>query len=394
MTADLSELREQLATRVAGASPEIATALRTVPRHLFLPGVPPAEAYLDEAIVTKRDATGVPVSSSSQPAIMAIMLRQLNLAPGHRVLEIGAGTGYNAALLSELTGPAGRVVSIDIDPEVAAEARDHLAAAGYPDVTVLAADGAEGSAADAPFDRLIATVGVSDLAPAWLDQVTDQALIVVPLDVRGAQLSVAFQRAGDGHWTSRSISPCGFMRMRGSLAGSTMAIELATGLRLRLPERRELALVSLDGGPVASEPTGVTSGTPDVTWGLLLWLAVHEPRACELTEEPRPGQEPRLTQPLFQHRAVLISYGIVADEGGIAVLARDEDRELIAEGYGPGGADLAAELTAQVRAWYESGSESMKSLRIDAYPRSASAQPPAAGLIVERPRTRFAVGHA
>ena len=77
----------------------IAAALRDVPRHLFLPHLPPEEAYLDDAIVTKRDAEGQPISSSSQPAIMAIMLDQLNLAPGFRVLEIGAGTGYNAALI-------------------------------------------------------------------------------------------------------------------------------------------------------------------------------------------------------------------------------------------------------------------------------------------------------
>ena len=77
----------------------IAAALRDVPRHLFLPHLPPEDAYLDDAIVTKRDADGQPISSSSQPAIMAIMLDQLTLAPGQRVLEIGAGTGYNAALM-------------------------------------------------------------------------------------------------------------------------------------------------------------------------------------------------------------------------------------------------------------------------------------------------------
>ena len=75
-----------------------------MPRHLFLPHLPPQDAYLDDAIVTKRDAAGQPISSSSQPTIMAIMLYQLALAPGQRVLEIGAGTGYNAALMSHITG--------------------------------------------------------------------------------------------------------------------------------------------------------------------------------------------------------------------------------------------------------------------------------------------------
>src|SRR5580704_16083904 len=209
-------MRERLATRVIAAnhvgSDLVADALRTVPRHLFLPDLPPEDAYLDDAIVTKRDADGQPISSSSQPAIMAIMLDQLTLAPGQRVLEIGAGTGYNAALMRHIVGPSGTVVSVDIDADVADRAREHLASAGYPDVTVVAADGAGGYPPGALYDRVIATVGVSDLAPAWLHQAAPGARIVVPLDVRGSQLAVAFGRAGSGgHWVSRSIAPCGFM---------------------------------------------------------------------------------------------------------------------------------------------------------------------------------------
>ena len=94
MSEDLARLRASLADSVIGnAGPLVADALRTVPRHLFLPGVPPEAAYSDEAVVTKRGADGLPLSSSSQPALMASMLDQLALAPGQRVLEIGAGTG-------------------------------------------------------------------------------------------------------------------------------------------------------------------------------------------------------------------------------------------------------------------------------------------------------------
>ena len=198
--ASLAELRERLVAEVLQTSgirdERIAAALRDVPRHLFLPHLPPEEAYLDDAIVTKRDAEGQPISSSSQPAIMAIMLDQLDLAPGQRVLEIGAGTGYNAALIRHIVGPSGTVVSVDIESDLVERAREHLASAGYPDVTVVAADGAEGYPPGAPYDRVIATVGVSDLAPAWLQQTGPDARIVVPLDVRGSQLAVAFGRAG------------------------------------------------------------------------------------------------------------------------------------------------------------------------------------------------------
>ena len=196
----LARTRERLAARVITAnqigSAAVAAALRDVPRHLFLPGLPPESAYRDDAIVTKRDADGQPISSSSQPAIMAIMLDQLDLSPGLRVLEIGAGTGYNAALMRHIVGSTGTVVSVDIDPEVAAQARDHLASAGYPDVTVVTADGTAGYPPSAPYDRVIATVGVSDLAPPWLDQLSHGGQIVVPLDVRGTQLAVAFEPAG------------------------------------------------------------------------------------------------------------------------------------------------------------------------------------------------------
>src|SRR4249919_151767 len=176
----LAGLRERLVDQVLATSgirdERIAAALRDVPRHLFLPHLPPQDAYLDDAIVTKRDADGQPISSSSQPAIMAIMLDQLTLAPGQRVLEIGAGTGYNAALMRHIVGSAGTVISVDIDADLVGQAREHLASAGYPDVTVVAADGAGGYPAGAPYDRVIATVGVSDLAPAWLDQAGARSL--------------------------------------------------------------------------------------------------------------------------------------------------------------------------------------------------------------------------
>jgi len=233
-------MRERLAAQVTAANQiaggPVEAALRDVPRHLFLPELRPELAYTDEAIVTKRDESGRPISSSSQPAMMAIMLAQLDLAPGQRVLEIGAGTGYNAALIKHVIGESGHVTSVDIDGELVGKARAHLSAAGYPDVTLVCADGAGGCPASAPYDRIIATVGVSDLAPAWLEQAAAGARIVVPLDVRGTQICVAFARAGDGHWASRSLAPCGFMRMRGSIEGPEAIVALAPGLFVTLPD--------------------------------------------------------------------------------------------------------------------------------------------------------------
>jgi protein-L-isoaspartate(D-aspartate) O-methyltransferase len=436
LTDELARMRERLATRVITAnrigSERVAAALRAVPRHLFLPGQRPEAAYRDDAIVTKRDETGQPISSSSQPAIMAIMLDQLDLAPGQRVLEIGAGTGYNAALISHIVGPSGQVTSVDIDPELVATAREHLAAAGYGAVTVACADGAGGYPSRAPYDRIIATVGVSDLAPAWLEQADPQARIVVPLDVRGTQVSVAFERAGPGGpWTSRSLAPCGFMRMRGSLAGPERVVVLAPGLVLLLPDGDGPvvdggALADLLAGPSVRHPTGVRAGTGQVLWGLGLWLAAREPRSCALNEERPRGGLPDARAPSGTERpsgrrgpagvarapgvrlagaplrgpAWHSTLGIFGGDG-LAMLISDPQADrsglltLEAVGFGPRAARLAADLAAHVRAWGEAGRPGIAGLHIDAYPRSSSEEPrPAADvMIMERPGNRFAVYH-
>src|SRR5438093_1439548 len=145
---------DQLKSKGVLAAQGIEAAFRAVPRHLFLPDVEPEKVYCDDAIITKY-ADGMVISSSSQPSLMAIMLEQLQLEPGHRVLEIGAGTGYNAALMAHIVGNSGQVVTIDIDEELVASARRHLSAAGLSRVEVVRGDGALGCPDEAPYDRII-----------------------------------------------------------------------------------------------------------------------------------------------------------------------------------------------------------------------------------------------
>jgi len=421
----LARIRERLAARVVTANqiknPRVGAALRDVPRHLFLPHLPPESAYRDDAIVTKRDAEGQPISSSSQPAIMAIMLDQLDLGSGQRVLEIGAGTGYNAALIQHIVGPAGTVVSVDIDADLARQARDHLVSAGYPDVTVVAADGAEGYPPAAPYDRVIATVGVSDLAPAWLDQTGPDGRIVVPLDVRGAQLAAAFERLGTGgRWTSVSLSPCGFMRMRGSLAGPERTVFLQPGLSVMLPDGLTLAdgqeadaeaLAAYLAGPSVSLPTGVRTLAAHVIWGLGLWLAARDVRSCAVAEERPAGRRrpppAQLVRAPIRSRGLRLTAGIL-DSGGIALLtatpaaggrgAADEPPgrlTLEVAGFGPHASGLAADLAAHIQAWDTAGQPSVDGLHVEAFPRSSADEPDPGkeALLIERPGTRFAVYH-
>lgn len=209
---------------------EVERAMRIVPRHLFLPEFPARDAYADIAVPTHWQGN-LAVSSASQPAMVAIMLEQLAVGRGMRVLEVGAGTGYNAALLAELVGPTGSVTTLDIDIDIVEEAVEHLAAAGYTHVETIATDGAIGWPAGAPYDRIILSVGASDITPAWFSQLADGGIILLPLWLGGVEASVAFRKRGD-MLESESLSLCGFMRLRGQEASEEQFATLDNGRRL------------------------------------------------------------------------------------------------------------------------------------------------------------------
>ena len=199
----------------------VAAAFADVPRELFLSdhverhGL--ADAYRDDAIVTRRDpTTGEPTSSSSQPAIMAQMLEMLDPRTGQRVLEIGAGTGYNAALLAHLVGDEGTVTSVELDADVAVTARRALVSGGVP-VRVEVGDGTGGWPAAAPVDAVIATASTLTVPRAWFDQLRPGGHLVVPLRlspvVSWLQAIVAFRKVRHG-FDQVAITGGGFMAMR------------------------------------------------------------------------------------------------------------------------------------------------------------------------------------
>jgi protein-L-isoaspartate(D-aspartate) O-methyltransferase len=155
----------------------------------------------------------VPISSSSQPSLMAQMLQDLELQPGQRVLEVGTGTGYNAALLAHLVGP-GLVTSIDVDRDVLSRAWDHLRAFAERDIRLFHADGRAGLADAAPFDRIMVTAAAFDLEAAWLDQLAEGGRLLAPLVLGPGLEFIASGTVSHGIFEGRLTRAAYFMPLR------------------------------------------------------------------------------------------------------------------------------------------------------------------------------------
>jgi protein-L-isoaspartate(D-aspartate) O-methyltransferase len=367
----------------------VELAFRQVSRHLFLPGVDIPNAYEDSAIVTVREADGRPLSSSSQPLIMAIMLEQLGVRAGENVLEIGAGTGFNAALLAQIVGDKGHVTSVDIDDEIVAKAREHLRFAGHSEVTVVTADGADGYAANAPYDRIILTVAAADISQAWSDQLAPDGRLVLPLSLRGSQRSVAFEHDGD-HLASVSVVDCGFMPLRGALAGAAPPIRLIRGIPpmfLVLDDDRfvDTAAIAeaLESTRDESPPlidTRVSANPGDILGGLGLWLVLRDPSAGQMTALGVVTQQ--TSMPIFAVDQGFMRTAVLVGEDGLAALVM-LDREITGASdhrigvlpvyqHGYDGSSLAMRLVAHVREWDRAGRPRSTDLRMSVYPASSS----------------------
>jgi len=194
--------------------PPVRQAFLRVPRHLFveqyyqqrgtsltwdLVQATMESVYQDQPLVIQIDQQGRPTSSSSQPSIMAIQLEALDLESGQSVLEIGAGTGYNAALMGVLVGQGGEVTSIDIDGDLILEASKMLARAGASNVRILQEDGFVGCLAYAPYDRILATCSVGSIPRAWVDQLKLRGLLVCNMVTSLASLFVRVEKNEPGN---------------------------------------------------------------------------------------------------------------------------------------------------------------------------------------------------
>lgn len=350
------DLVDTLLAKSMITSPAVERAFRTVPRHLFVADGTPLEITynVDNSVAVKRDPDGVIISSTSAAYIQARMIEQAGLAAGMSVLEIGSG-GFNAALLAEIVGPEGRVVSVDIDPDVTDRARELLEQTGYGnrvDVVLADAENPLPGLRD-PFDAILVTVGAWDLAPAWLAHLAEGGTIVVPLRMNGVTRVVGFRREGD-HLVSTSSEVAGFVPMQGDGARDERVFLLpdAGGHHVKLRFEGDVpAGLDLLDGVLAAERTEAWSGVTiknGVSFAdLHLWLAVFMPGFCKLAADE--GTD------LAAERKGWFPFGAVHGDSfaylAVRPLPEGGGSEFGAGAYGTHGDAAAAALVDQIRAW-------------------------------------------
>lgn len=401
-TADLSpeQLREAMITRIKEAgyrlSGPVEETLRTVPRHDFVPDASLEDVYASDIVVTKRRTEWAEVLSClSAPTVVALQLGQLDVAPGHRVLEIGAGAGYNAALLAHLVGPGGHVTTIDVDADIVDHARERLAAAGVRNVDVVLGDGALGYPAGAPYDRIVATVGAYGIPNGWLTQLAPTGRLVVPLRIRGGvSRSIAFERGAQG-WRSVDHQMCGFVPLRNGAADDPrrmIALTTDEAVVLRLGQEHTFdpsPLVGVFDLPRTEVWTGLLFGPMQSVGWMYLWLACAlDGGLCWMTVK-QPAIESGLVDPMFRGGAMTAT----TPDGGLAYLtwrptgpADDAGRvmEVGVIGHGPAGGALANRVAEEIRTWRERFQH--RDVRFDIPASGSDTSDPAAGrFFLDRP---------
>lgn len=353
-------LSDQLRAQGTVRTERVEAALRQVPRHVFVPEAPLAEAYADAPLYTKTDGAGASISAASQPTIVAMMLEQLQAEPGQRIMELGAGTGYNAALLAHLVGEHGQVTTIDVDDDIVDSARSGLAAAGFENVRVILCDGALGHPGGAPYDRIIATVGAWGMPPAWLEQLAPGGRLVVPLRLRGSvSRSIVFER-DNGRWRSTGSQICTFMPLRGIADDARRIVALTPDRAVTLQTHQEqtvdtAALTGVLEQPRTQAWTAVKFRGPESMEWMDLWLTCTVTGALSRMPVEKSAVASGLVTPQFPWGSMAL-----ADKGDLAYLTlRPVERaadggqlyEVGVVGHGPGGDALTGRIVDAIRTW-------------------------------------------
>ncbi|CAM5273882.1 methyltransferase, FxLD system (plasmid) [Streptomyces viridifaciens] len=398
--ADPADLRQALVTRLVDAgqlrTPDVIAAFETTERERFLPGVDLQTAYVEDAVPIKHDDGGEMISCISAPSIVATQLEQLGARPGHKILEAGAATGYNAALLGKLVAPGGHVWTLDVDQDLVDTAAKHLADAGASNVTAVLGDGAVGLPQYGPFDRIQFTVGAGDIPLGILDQLAPGGRLVLPMRIRGSiSRSFAFERDGEA-WKTVSCEMATFVPLRKGVCDDiyTLVPHIGEGnVRLETFSEQEVdreAMRAVLDQPQTKVYTGVKFRQGDPWQWVYLYLACVLPNGLSRMPGSRPGFTPHF------------GWGSMAalDGDTLAYLTVREGEDDLGRfweigviGHGSRAAALAEQVAIEIREWHQGwGNDAPEpGFRMavgDARSRLTAAEP---RFIVEKSNSRIVV---
>lgn len=190
-------------------SPREIHAFLTIPRESFIPSSLHEVAYADSPLPLMRGKT------ISQPTTIMLMNWALEVKKGEKILEIGTGSGYHAALLSKLVGKKGKILTTEVIPELVQFSRENLQKAGIANVEVIEDDGSKGMPEHAPFDKIIITAACREFPPPLLEQLKARGIIIAPVGNRDAQSMLKGRKDALGNFTLENLGQYLFTPMHG-----------------------------------------------------------------------------------------------------------------------------------------------------------------------------------
>jgi protein-L-isoaspartate(D-aspartate) O-methyltransferase len=332
-----------------------------------------ATLYANQPLILFDDEEGHARSSISQPSLVLFMLDLLRVEPGHRVFELGAGSGWNAAMLGRLVGSTGHVYSLEIIPEVAQRAAATIAALGIPNVSIITGDGGEGYTPGAPYDRAIFTAGTYDLPRPFYAQIKDGGvlLFVLKSDCGRGDLLVLLRKVADHFESIPPITLCGFVQLTGKYQ-----VDGRESIRLEAwPEWVELKTREVSRTSFWWGWWGGGIGQGNFFWytlGIRLFLSLIDPdfRVFELPPE-------------HEGQSATHAFGLWDGSRRSLVLATED--ALIAYGS----LETSDQLMGHLRRWTESGMPVVGSFDLSVYPIDRSLSTSDNQWLVRRQESQF-----
>jgi protein-L-isoaspartate(D-aspartate) O-methyltransferase len=326
-----------------------------------------ATLYANRPLILFGDDDAHIPSTISQPSFVLHMLDLLQIQPGHSIFELGAGSGWNAALLGQLVRPDGHVYSLEIIPEIAATAMNTLDRLHINNVHVVAADGGEGHVAGAPYDRAIFTAGTYDLSHCFYDQIKDGGLLLIVMKNEGGGDTLFLLRKTRDYFESLKSMPCSFVQLRGK------------------HQVDHLDPVTVDTIPEWAELQNKEVARVPFWWGgegaeSFLWRTLGIRSFLGITESLFRTFKTTNTDPHSQEEHY---FGLWDHAHGSLVLAKEES--LI--GYGTTAA--MDRLLQRVRQWVELGMPSTASFALRVYPKETVVTLSKNQWLVQRTESQF-----